>query len=114
MKFEYDFTVGDLVRIKDYDDIVSLAEYVEPDGSFYITSEEIWFVSGMKQHCGKEFRVKGFSQQEYGQVIFEEDSKIPYRDSIGYYIFSPSMVEQANVKQKESADEGTIGEFILG
>lgn len=113
MKFEYDFTVGDLVRIKDYDDIVSLAESVEPDGSFYITSEEIWFASGMKQHCGKEFRVKGFSQQD-GHVMFEEDSKIPYRDSIEYYIFSPSMVEPANVKQKESADEGSIGEFILG
>lgn len=114
MKFEYDFSVGDLVRIRDYDDICSLAESVEADGSFYIASESIWFSAGMKKFCGKEFCVKDFRQDYNGAVMFEEDSKIPYRDNINSYIFSPSMVEPIDTKPKEIADDSSVGDFILG
>lgn len=52
----YDIAVGDVVRFRDWDDMVD--EYGDPS--------EIWFVREMKGLCGREFTVTAVDRDYYG------------------------------------------------
>ena len=79
---EYRFHIGDLVRIRQWDDMI--AQYGASD--YGIATPDAAFVHNMKNLCGREFTIEGFTER-HGRM-FVDGHNFPW--SITEYMIEPA------------------------
>ena len=97
---DLDFCVGDLVRIRDWDDLAN-EFYVDDDGDICV-DDGMWFTSSMRYLCGREFIIEGFDRNFPDELIGNFDGYTVYTKMIELVDREDTVVEE---DPAEFADE---------
>ena len=87
----YDYAVGDIVRVKDVDEL--RAEY-ETDNAGWISTPTFGFPPGMHYLCGQVFHIRKIVSWGGGNYYLRSEEGIENRRGpCGFWYISPEMVE---------------------
>lgn len=82
------FHIGDVVRIREWDDMVEEFDTeTDDDGNEYIACT-FSFVSEMRKYCGQEYTIESIMGQE---VFFVNHEELLQRDDIGGWTWNISV-----------------------
>lgn len=84
-----DIHIGDVLRIREWDDMVEEFGYEFDDGD-YIDCDKV-FTSKMNYLCGQKFTVKKIS--EYDGFLSEEGIELSNDSPVGAWVISADMLE---------------------
>lgn len=102
------FKAGDLVRIRQWDDMKSQFG-TDEDGDISL-SRGFYFVQGMKHLCGMEFEIAAISHKDYGGLTDEVLSHAP---ELSEWVIIPQMLEYVEPEYEPDLDasDGFLREF---
>lgn len=84
-----DIHIGDVLRIREWDDMVEEFGYEFDDGDD-IDCDKV-FTSRMRYLCGQKFTVKEIS--DYDGFLSEEDVEVSVNSPLGRWVISADMLE---------------------
>ena len=92
-----DLAPGDVVVIRDWDDMLS--EYEREGEDIHIEDDGIYFAGAMKQLCGREVTIRDVGKSIRGR------SRITFEEPTGPWKFSPGTVRLVHKVQDLDPDE---------
>ena len=101
------YKVGDVVRVKDFEDIVAESACgVDGEGDVY-TRDDVYFVSNMRRYCGNQYVVRN-AYSKYGEKANGALDRYNL-EGVSLWTFSNSMLCDAsctpNIEISHSFDE---------
>lgn len=107
------FEVGDLVIVRDYEDIKS--EFGNPilqpytNGDIWIDPDCCWFDTEMQRYCGKQYKIKNIKYEKNHFTIF---SYYSFEEDTEGYVFTPHMLTKVNNRERNYEVIGQLDDLL--